>query len=183
MTSPIFPLKDKSELTEEMQQSFERSLSRRGEAKLIGAMGYAPELFNWYVDNFYGKLFYNGKVPTIYKELGRLRLSNVHGCQSCNKGNRLDAQAVGLSPEKIAAIGNEKHEIFDPADKAVIELADLMSLHARGQRLSKSLYDDLTMHFSEGQILELSMTFSLLAGMAHFLFAFEMVDREKSCEF
>lgn len=180
--SPVFPFKDRSELPKKMQAVYDKSLSRRGEAKLIAAMAHAPKLFDWYIDEFYENLFYSNNVPKIFKELGRLRLSQVHGCRSCNKGNRLDARSAGLDARKIAAIADIENEIFNDAEKAVLRLADLMSLHAKGARLSNSLYEDLLNHFDQGQIIELSMTFSLLAGMAHFLFAFEMVEREDSCE-
>lgn len=63
-----------------------------------------------------------------------------------------------------------------------MRLADLMSLHAKGQKLTQSIYEDLRNNFDDGQILELSMIFALLSGMAHFLFAFEMVEKEDSCE-
>ena len=181
MNGQVFPTKEKSELTESMQQIYENSLERRGEAKFIGAMAHSPDLLDWYMDDFYKKLFYGGCVPIIYKELGRLRLSQVHGCRSCNRGNRLDATSAGLPPEKIASIAYGDHPVFNAADQAVIKLADLMSLHAHGARLSQSLYEQLLAHFSEGQILELSMVFSFLSGMAHFLFAFDMVEREASC--
>lgn len=182
MSQFSFPLKDKLELSEAMQIAFERSLKRRGEAKLISAMGHSPDLFDWYIDDFYKKLFYSGSAPVIYKELGRLRLSEVHGCRSCNKGNRLDADAAGLSSAKIASVYNADSPVFDAADKAVIQLAYLMSLHAHRGRLSESLYDALRVHFDDGQILELSLVFSFLAGMAHFMFAFDMVEREDSCQ-
>ncbi len=47
--SPVFPFKDRSELTEQMQLVYDKSLLRRGEAKLISAMAHAPELFDWYI--------------------------------------------------------------------------------------------------------------------------------------
>ena len=47
MAKPIFPFLDKSDLSDKMQAAFERSLERRGEAKLISAMGHAPDLFEW----------------------------------------------------------------------------------------------------------------------------------------
>jgi alkylhydroperoxidase family enzyme len=181
MNGQVFPTKEKSELTESMQQIYENSLERRGEAKFIGAMAHSPDLLDWYMDDFYKKLFYGGRVPIVYKELGRLRLSQVHGCRSCNLGNRLDANSAGLPSAKINAIADSDHPVFDTADQAVIKLADLMSLHAHGARLSQKLYDQLITHFSEGQILELSMVFSFLSGMAHFLFAFDMVEREAHC--
>jgi hypothetical protein len=40
----------------------------------------------------------------------------------------------------------------------------------------------LRVHFDDGQILELSLVFSFLSGMAHFMFAFDMVEREESCQ-
>ena len=181
MDRTIFPFLDKSDLSDKMQAAFERSLERRGEAKLISAMGHAPDLFEWYMSSFYEQLFYSGNVPIKYKELGRLRLSEVHGCKSCNKGNRVDAHAAGLG-DKISFIDDVNNPVFDEADKSVIRLADLMSLHAKGQKLTQSIYEDLRKNFDDGQILELSMIFALLSGMAHFLFAFEMVEKEDSCK-
>lgn len=181
MDKTIFPFLDKSELSKSMQVAFERSLERRGEARLISAMGHAPDIFDWYINSFYEQLFYGGNVPVKYKELGRLRLSEVHGCKSCNKGNRIDAKDAGLG-DKTLFINDLNNSIFDEAERSVIRLADLMSLHAKGKKLTKSLYEDLRNNFDDGQILELSMIFSFLSGMAHFLFAFDMVEKEDSCE-
>ncbi len=97
------------------------------------------------------------------------------------KGNRVDAHAAGLG-DKISFIDDVNNPVFDEADKSVMRLADLMSLHAKGQKLTQSIYEDLRNNFDDGQILELSMIFALLSGMAHFLFAFEMVEKEDSCE-
>ena len=181
MDNPIFPFLDKSDLNESMQAAFDRSLDRRGEAKLISAMGHAPDLFDWYMSSFYEQLFYGGNVPVKYKELGRLRLSEVHGCKSCNKGNRVDAEAAGLG-DKILFIDDVNNPIFDEADKSVIRLADLMSLHAKGQKLTPSTYTSLRDNFDDGQIIELSMIFAILSGMAHFFFAFDMVEKEDNCQ-
>lgn len=183
MDKPIFPFLDKSELNETMQMAFDKSLARRGEARLISAMGHAPVLFDWYINSFYRQLFYDGSVPIIYKELGRLRLSEVHGCKSCNLGNRVDASTAGLPHEKILNIHDANNLVFDNKDKAVIELADLMSLHAKDQKLNQVLYDTLRLHFEDGQIIELAMILAMLSGMAHFLFSFDMVEKEDSCEF
>ena len=49
--------------------------------------------------------------------------------------------------------------------------------------LSRSLYDDLNKHFSDGEILELGMIMAVLAGMAKFLFAFDLVEKEEYCPF
>lgn len=179
--SRAFPILGKSELPPAMQEDWERSLARRGEAAFIGGAGHAPNLYRWYADAFYGGLFHGGEAPVRYKELGRLRLSTVHGCRSCNLGNRLDARGAGLTDEQIRRIDDPQHPCFDAADQAVLALADLVSLQGVGAVLGAELYGALRRSFSDGQIFELGMVFGLLAGMAQFLFAFELVEREDGC--
>ena len=180
--SRTFPILSKSELPPAMQGDWERSLARRGEAAFIGGAAHAPDLYRWYADEFYGRLFYGGEAPVRCKELGRLRLSNVHGCRSCNLGNRLDARDAGLTDEQIRRIDNPRHPCFDAADQAVLALADLVSLKGLGATLGAELYGALRRNFSDGQIFELGMVFGLLTGMAQFLFAFDLVEREDYCD-
>ena len=61
--------------------------------------------------------------------LGRLRLYAVHGCRS---RNRLDTCDAGLTDEQIRHIDDPQHPCFDPADRAVFALADLVSLKGVG---------------------------------------------------
>jgi len=183
----VFPLIKKSDLPERLIPAWERSMARRGEAKIIGGFAHAPEIWDWYVDRFSGEMFYAGTVPVKYKELGRLRLSQLHGCASCNRGNRLDAKDNGLTDMQIRHIANADHPCFDTADKAVLALADLLSLQSISgkdpQRLDMATYQALKAHFTDGHILELSLALSMLAGVAHFLFAFDLVEKEEYCEF
>jgi len=183
----VFPLIQKSDLPESLIPAWERSEARRGEAKIVGGFAHAPDLWHWYVDRFYGEMFYAGRVPVKYKELGRLRLSQLHGCASCNRGNRLDAKDNGLTDDQIRHIANPEHPCFSAADKAVLALADLLSLQGISgttpQRLDAATYDALKDHFTDGHILELSLALSMLAGVAHFLFAFELVETEDYCAF
>jgi len=187
MTDPVFPLIKKADLPESLIPAWERSVARRGEAKIVGGFAHAPELWHWYVDKFYGEMFYAGTVAVRYKEIGRLRLSQLHGCASCNRGNRLDAKENGLSEDQIRHIDNPDHSCFDEADKAVLALADLLSLNGVSggvpQRLDAPLYKALRTHFTDGQIMELSLALSILAGVANFLFAFNLVEKEEYCEF
>lgn len=181
--TPVFPLLERSQLSPELQELYDRSLERRGEARFIGAIAHNPELLEWYLNQFYGNLFYGSPHLTPYLELGRLRLSDKHGCRSCNMGNRLDAHDHGLSGDKIANIADARHAAFDSADRAVIELADLLSLENRNAKLEEALYTKLGAHFSQSDIVTLSMVFSMLSGIARFLFAFDFVEREEYCRF
>jgi hypothetical protein len=58
-----------------------------------------------------------------------------------------------------------------------------MSLGNSGGVVSPELHDDLVRHFDNEQLLELGVTMAVLTGMAKFLFAFDLVERESYCEF
>ena len=164
----VFPLLDKDALPGDLQSAWQRSMQRRGEARFVAAAAQAPELYRWYSEAFYGGLFHGGQAPAYYKEMGRLRLSTVHGCRSCNLGNRVDAAEAGLSEEQVQNIQDARHPCFDGADRAVLALADLVSLDGAGATLSQDLYAQLRTSFTDGQIFELGMVFALLAGHGAF---------------
>lgn len=155
----------------------------RGDATLFEVFGNNPELFRWYVDRFYGELFYSGSVAKYYKELLRLRLSTLHGCRFCNQGNRQDARSAGLSEDQIDAIDNYEDGPFSDAEKSVLRLADQMALTCPGGVLDQDLHRALRQHFDDGQVLELGLVAGMLSGVAKFLFAFDLVEKETSCPF
>lgn len=179
-----FPRLGREAISEELQNIWDSSEARRGEAKFIAGMAHNPGLLDWYLKDFYQNVFYGGEVERRYKELGRLRLSTVHGCRSCNKGNRIDARDGGLSETDIDNIHQLEFNGFSMADRAVMQLADLMSMAADpGSVLSHALYGELKEYFSDSDILELAMSFSILAGVARFIFAFDLAEKEDYCQF
>lgn len=182
--SNVFPRLEREELPERFKPLWDKSVERRGEAKFIAGMAHNPDLLSWCLNGFYKDLFHGEGVELRYKELGRLRLSTRHGCRSCNQGNRLDARDAGLSDEDIANIHNLDFEGYSGADREVLKLADLMSMAAEaGSVLEQPLYAELETYFSKGQILELAMIFSILSGVARFIFAFDLANKEDYCTF
>jgi len=68
------------EMGDTLRSLYRRSVERTGDATFIQSAANAPELLQWYYNEFYGKLFYGGRVETRLKELVRLKLSKIHGC-------------------------------------------------------------------------------------------------------
>jgi len=64
-----------------------------------------------------------------------------------------------------------------------MRLADELSLTKPSGQVSAPLQADLAKHFDEEQFLELGVTLAVLTGMAKFLFAFDLLERESNCEF
>jgi alkylhydroperoxidase family enzyme len=67
----------------------------------------------------------------------------VHGCAFCNRGNRLDAVAAGLSDAQVLAIGDETAACWSPAERAAFRLAAAMALTAPRGHLDPALYTEL----------------------------------------
>ena len=48
--------------------------------RFLAAMRAAPHMREWYLDAFYKRVFFEGRLPVRLKALVRLRLSLLHGC-------------------------------------------------------------------------------------------------------
>ncbi len=182
---PDTPLKRVSaeDMPVDIRAAFDQSMQLRGDATFFEVFASHPDLYRWYTGSFYGDVFRAGLVPRRIKELVRLRLSTVHGCRFCNQGNRLDALDAGLSEADIDALANAEASHLGAAEKAALKLADQMLLTNPEGRLDDALYAELRKSFSDAQILELGLVLGVLAGMAKFLFAYDLVAREDNCPF
>ncbi len=155
--------------------------SKGGDATFYEVGANAPELLEWYIQGFYGSVFYGGRVDVRTKELLRYRLSMTHGCAFCNKGNIEAARRAGLGDEQLDAVMDEASDAFSGRERAVLRLAAEMALTNMEGRLTPALYEDLSAHFDDGEIFELGMVAAVLTGMAKFLFVYDLVEREAHC--
>jgi AhpD family alkylhydroperoxidase len=171
------------EMPDDIASAWTRSMDLRGDATFFEVFANHPELYRWYVNQFYGEVFRGGKVAQRYKELLRLRLSTLHGCRFCNQGNRLDALEAGLTEAHIAAFDRPESGPFTPAELAVLALAAELALTQSAGILSEALHTQLAAHFDDAQILELGLVGGILAGVAKFMFTYDLVEKEDSCPF
>ncbi len=160
-----------------------KSMALRGDATFFEVFANHPFLYRWYTQGFYGEVFDGGRVERRIKELVRLRLSTTHGCRFCNQGNRRDALDAGLSQADIDAVADYEHSGLSLRDKAALQLADQLVLTNPAGRLDDKLYVSLKEHFDDAEILELGLLMGILTGVAKFLFAFDLVEKEQSCPF
>ena len=164
-----------------MQDAHKKSVKIHGEGDRIEIFGNAPHVYSFYKKDFYERLFYRGVVDIQAKELLRLRLAGVHGCAHCNRGDRIASIEAGISAEKVNSIMNVNAKCFDERERAIIDLADQISLTNMHGELSKDLYERLRKYYTDGAIYELGVIAAVLTGMAKFLFVYDLVDREPNC--
>jgi len=154
-----------------------------GSATFVEVFAQAPEVLDFVLDKFYGRLFFGGTVAQRYKQLARLKLSVLHGCQTCNRQNVPGALAAGFTREQVDALFAAEDGPFTEAERAVIAYAAAVSLTNMEGRLSPELYARLRAHFSEAQLLELGTVMAVICGMAKLSFVLDVVDREDYCPF
>ncbi|MEM7327642.1 MAG: carboxymuconolactone decarboxylase family protein [Pseudomonadota bacterium] len=180
---PLLPRVPRDVMPKDVQVWHDGSTELRGEATFFEVMANNPDLLRWYIDGFYGDVFRAGRVPRIALEVLRLRLSVQNGCRFCNQGNRVSAREAGLTDGEIEALFADDDASLRPELRPVAALADTLELTNSGGTLSANLYDQLRRFYEPGQIVELGMIGGVLTGVAKFLFAFDLVEREVTCPF
>lgn len=183
MPDPKLNRVSRDELPEDLGAAHDHSIELRGDATFFEVFGNHPELYRWYNGSFYGEVFAGGRVERRIKELVRYRLSTLHGCRFCNQGNRADALAAGLVEADLDTIDDVESGGFSEREKAALALAERMALTEPGGELDGPLYERLSAHYDDAEILELGVVLGILSGMAKFLFAYDLVEKEENCPF
>lgn len=183
MPDPLLPRVPEAEMAADIRGMAQASTALRNDATFFEVMANNPDLLRWYINGFYGEVFNSGRVPADALEVLRLRLSAQHGCKFCNQGNRLSAREAGLSDAEIDAVFTDDVSELRPHLAPVAELSDALKLTNQQGALTEALNERLSSFFSHAQIVELGLIGGVLTGIAKFLFAFDLVEREASCPF
>jgi alkylhydroperoxidase family enzyme len=182
VTTPLARV-PRAQLHDAAAQAWDALNALTGEPAFVEAFANAPELLDFVMRQFYGNIFFAGRVPERYKQLARLRLSLIHGCRTCNRQNRPGALAAGFTQAQIDALAQAENGPFTDAEKAVVALAERMALTHHEGRLDPGLYRRLRAHFDDAQICELGTVMAVIGGFAKLAFVFELVEREPYCPF
>jgi AhpD family alkylhydroperoxidase len=153
------------------------------DATFVEVFGNAPHIYDWYLNDFYEKVFYSGRIARPIVELVRLRLANIHGCAFCNRTDTIAALAAGVSQERIDALSDYENGPFTSQEKAALALADVMALTNPNGRVTPALHARASQHFTAGELVELGVIMAVLCGMAKMIFAYDLVEKEDTCPF
>jgi len=158
-----------------------------GESTLIQVLVHSKPALGFYYGDFYKGIFYNEKngmtVDVRLKQLLRLRLSKRMGCALCNRANEEEIRSIGFGDRQISALFDfsPDRSLFTESECALIDFADQMLLENENGRLDAALYDRLRQHFSDEQIVEISIVCGVIVGMTKMVFTLDIVPREATC--
>lgn len=165
------------------QSSWDRSMELHGDTTFVEVMANAPHAYDWYSRDFYQKLFYSDRVDRKIVELVRFKLANVHGCASCNRGDRLASLDAGLSVEQLDRIDEFESGPFAEREKVALALAEVMVLTNPLGVVTQALYSRARQVFSDAELVELGLIMAVLVGVAKFVFAYDLLEKEPFCPF
>ena len=180
MTNTALQRTSRDQLSPEAGVAWDMLNGLTGEPAFIEAMASAPELLDLVMNQFYGRIFFGGRVEECFKQLLRLRLSLAHGCRSCNLQNVVGTRAAGFSDEAIESIEGDRAG-FSDAERDVLDFADQMVMTNGQGRLSADLHARLSRHFDAAQICELAVVAGFIGGMAKMAFVLDLVEKEEVC--
>ncbi|MDX2223068.1 MAG: carboxymuconolactone decarboxylase family protein [Rhodospirillaceae bacterium] len=166
-----------------LQRAWDSSQKIHGDATFIEVFGNAPHMLDWYLKDYYEKVFYSGRLDRKIVELVRLRLANIHGCAFCNRGDTIAALDAGVPQAQIDALDNYERGPFSEKEKAALALADVMVLTNPKGYVTRELYARARAHFTDGEMVELGVIMAVLCGMAKMIFAYDLVEKMDSCPF
>jgi uncharacterized peroxidase-related enzyme len=160
--TPIIPLVQDGEGSEEVQQLF---------ARIRAAIGFVPNLFRLWANaphllptlvQMETTICGSGKVPARLKELAALRTSELNGCPYCKAFHGHNVRQLGYDESQVSAVQQTAEPasgLFTTEELAVLTLADEMtrSVSARAETLGH-----IQALFGRDGAVELMATIALL---------------------
>lgn len=94
-----------------------------------------------------------------YIELAIVVVSQLNACTYCVASHSPVLAVEGLPPDAIARLPNTDHPAFDEVDRLVVEYATLVTQSSG--RIRDNVFERLRRHFSEAEIVELTLRTAL----------------------
>lgn len=94
-----------------------------------------------------------------YIELAIVVVAKLNACDYCVAHHTPMLQIEGLSPEAVESLPSADHPDLDEVDRLVIEYSTLVT--QQPGRIREAVFDRLRAHFTDAQIVELTLRISL----------------------
>ena len=168
MTNRLPPVPD-AQLSVFFRERVMRDRAEGRDPTLNAVMAHRPEFFETYF-SFFFPAHETGVVPARIKEIARLEIARLNGCQACLNARYANAQAEGLDEARIAQLDlAPAARELDPAEALAVEYADRLAYDH--QRIDQEFVDRLMDVFTPAQILELGMMIGQYIGFGRLLVA------------
>jgi alkylhydroperoxidase family enzyme len=121
-------------------------------------MGHNPEVAKAFA-SYWDMLHRGGSVPHEIKELARIQIAQMIGCEFCARQTSPLAASITEEEKTSCALPNWEHP--DPKTRAALHYARTLTLD---DGKDAQVYEELKKYYSNAEIIELSAFFCLTAG-------------------
>ena len=121
-------------------------------------MGHNPEVAKAFA-SYWNYLHRGGTVPHEIKELARIQIAQMIGCEFCARQTSPLAASITEEEKTSCALPNWEHP--DPKTRAALHYARTLTLD---DGRDQEVYEELKKYYSTAEIIELAAFFCLTAG-------------------
>lgn len=105
----------------------------------------------------------NDVVPTLTRELVKIRASQINGCTYCLDLHTTEAATAGETPARLHLVAAWRDAtVFDDAERAALELAEQGTRIAGGRGVTDDAWDHATKHYDTDQLVALVAQIALI---------------------
>ncbi len=137
-------------------------LAPGAEGRFNGVMSWRPELLQAFFQ-FYAKVWEGGVLDVRIKDLARMKIARTVGCRIC-QNTRFKVAEGHTRESDYADIDNFEDGPYTDAEKAAIGYVEAFCLNA--EFVTDEMVEELRRHFSEPEIIELTVLVAAMSGFA-----------------
>lgn len=130
--------------------------------KFNGIMAWRPELMEAFF-GFYATLWTDGVLPMRIKDLARMKIARTVGCRICQNTRFKVAEGHTVEDDYLAIDDIDSGDYTD-AERAALRYVEAFCVGA--ENITDAMVTDLREHFSDEQIVELSILVAIVSGFA-----------------
>lgn len=150
---------DETASPESVRTAFERMRAKRGKVtNIYRALAHKPAMLES-IGPFVAAVQAPDEIDARMKERIILRVSLVNHSAYCTHAHTQIMTKMGFTADEIAEVSDPASADFDDATRVVLDFAQELTLHPGA--VAESTFSALRTHFSESQIVEITMLAAL----------------------
>ncbi len=130
------------------------------EGNFNGIMAWRPDLLEAFF-TFYAKLWTEGVLDMRIKDLARMKIARTVGCRLCQNTRFKVAEGYTVEDDYLG-IDDVAHGDYTDAERAALAYVEQFCFSAA--HVTDEMVVELRRHFSEAEIIELSMMAAVIGG-------------------
>jgi|1185.fasta_scaffold610753_2 alkylhydroperoxidase family enzyme len=131
--------------------------------RFTGVMGWSPDLLAAFF-TFYGKVWQEGALDLRVKDLARMKIARTVGCRICQNTRFKVAEGHTVEDDYRDIDDVDGSAVYTDGEKAALRYVEAFCLNA--EFVTDEMVDELRRHFSEPQIIELTILVAAMSGFA-----------------